>query len=469
MRQQSTWGRRTFTALLASGVAMGAATFTGVTAANAEPVIVTAAEPDSEVAPAKEAVADTLESHDIELLARGRGEGRPRRHPHHRHRQGRGVRRRRRCEEARRCGDPPLRQGRLRTGLRAHRRRCSRRRSCAGIAAIDLDETVKVPDPAPETLAGAKAAAQAALPAGPGPSTPASNPYMPTNEIGAVDFKAKHPTWDGRGVTIGIMDSGVDLDNPALQTTTTGERKIVDWVTATDPVLEGDATWRPMLTEVAGPSFTVAGGTWKAPAGKWRFNRVRRGDHRGQRARGRRQPRRRHHGRVRHPLRPGQPRHPGRLEPEPGLHRRRRHAAVQGEVRRRSLRHRQPGDRDPRPDAVRRRVPRGRRRRPCWACPSRPPTTSTSASSRTCTASHVAGIAAGNDMLGNPNFDGVAPGAKIVSSRACSWGGGCTDAALTTGMVDLVVNRKVDVSTCRSVASRPSTTATTRVPGSTTR
>ena len=59
--------------------------------------------------------------------------------------------------------------------------------------------------------------------------------------------------------------------------------------------------------------------------------------------------------------------------------------------------------------------------------------------------SHVAGITAAHDILGNANFDGAAPGAKIVSGRACSWGGGCTSAALTDGMVDLVVNRGVNV------------------------
>ena len=54
----------------------------------------------------------------------------------------------------------------------------------------------------------------------------------------------QNPKADGRGVTIGILDSGVDLGHPALQKTTTGERKIVDWVTATDPIADGDGTWR---------------------------------------------------------------------------------------------------------------------------------------------------------------------------------------------------------------------------------
>ena len=75
----------------------------------------------------------------------------------------------------------------------------------------------------------------------PARSTPAKNPYNPSFETGAVDFVKQNPKADGRGVTIGILDSGVDLGHPALQKTTTGERKIVDWVTATDPVTDGDA------------------------------------------------------------------------------------------------------------------------------------------------------------------------------------------------------------------------------------
>ncbi len=58
---------------------------------------------------------------------------------------------------------------------------------------------------------------------------------------------------------------------------------------------------------------------------------------------------------------------------------------------------------------------------------------------------HVAGITAANGMLGSKNMNGAAPGAKIVSSRACVFGPGCTNVALTEGMIDLVVNRGVDV------------------------
>ena len=110
----------------------------------------------------------------------------------------------------------------------------------------------------------------------------------------------------------------------------------------------------------------------------------------------------------------------------------------------RALRHRQPGHRRSRADAVRRRVPRGRRRHAGRAARASP-TSSTSASSRTQHGSHVAGITAANNMFGNDNLDGAAPGAKLVSARACTWGGGCTAAALTDGMIDLVVNRHVDV------------------------
>ncbi|MGH1554668.1 S8 family serine peptidase [Streptomyces sp. L7] len=42
-------------------------------------------------------------------------------------------------------------------------------------------------------------------------------------------------------------------------------------------------------------------------------------------------------------------------------------------------------------------------------------------------------------------MNGAAPGVKIVSERACVFGPGCTNVAMTEGMIDLVVNRGVDL------------------------
>jgi hypothetical protein len=105
-------------------------------------------------------------------------------------------------------------------------------------------------------------------------TTPAQNPYMPTGDVGSPQFVAAHPTWDGRGVTIGHLDTGVDLGHPALQRTSTGERKVIDWVTATDPVTDGDPSWIKMdrTVTVVNGSFTIDGRTYTgAPNGTWRF------------------------------------------------------------------------------------------------------------------------------------------------------------------------------------------------------
>jgi subtilisin family serine protease len=134
----------------------------------------------------------------------------------------------------------------------------------ANIVAADLDEVIPLDDPTP-------AGSQLPTPqTPPGASTPRDNPYMPIRDTGAAAFTAAHPTWDGRGTTIGILDTGIDLDHPALATTTTGERKITDWVTATDPFTDEDPTWLKMATQVSGPSFTFDGVTYTAPAGNYR-------------------------------------------------------------------------------------------------------------------------------------------------------------------------------------------------------
>ncbi|WP_258905940.1 S8 family serine peptidase [Actinokineospora sp. UTMC 2448] len=127
--------------------------------------------------------------------------------------------------------------------------------SLPGVDALDISETIALPDPRPEGVQN-----PTPQPA-PGPSTPRVNPYMPTGDIGAAQFVNDHPTWDGRGTTIAIVDSGVDLDHPALKTTTTGERKITDWVTYTDPGFtngvnnDDDPTWLLMDKTVPGASL----------------------------------------------------------------------------------------------------------------------------------------------------------------------------------------------------------------------
>jgi hypothetical protein len=97
-----------------------------------------------------------------------------------------------------------------------------------GVSAVDLDENIPLDDPRPEGIADPTPQPP------PNASTPHVNPYMPTGDTGAAQFVDAHPTWDGRGVTVGIVDSGVDLGHPSLNTTSTGERKIVDWVAFTD-------------------------------------------------------------------------------------------------------------------------------------------------------------------------------------------------------------------------------------------
>ena len=121
----------------------------------------------------------------------------------------------------------------------------------ASIQAVDLDETVAVPDPRPD-------ATQPLVPQPvPNAPTPRANPYMPIQDTGAAAFLAAHPEWDGRGVTIGIVDTGVSLDHPSLLTTSTGERKVVEWVTGTDPLTDGDPTWINMAAQVSGANFVL--------------------------------------------------------------------------------------------------------------------------------------------------------------------------------------------------------------------
>ena len=142
----------------------------------------------------------------------------------------------------------------------------------SGVEAVEVDEVIPLEPPTTDIeAADAEVAA-------PGPTTPPQNAYMPTRDIGAPQFVAAHPTYDGRGVKIGILDTGIDLFTPELQTAKaldgTAVRKIVEWVTYTDPITDDDPTWVNMSTQVTatGGTFTTGGATYTAPAdGAYRF------------------------------------------------------------------------------------------------------------------------------------------------------------------------------------------------------
>ncbi len=131
-----------------------------------------------------------------------------------------------------------------------------------GVQAADLDEVIPLDDPTVDPEGSVPPTPQTP----PSASTPKNNPYMPIGDTGAAQFTDANPTYDGRGTTVGIVDTGIDLDHPALARTTTGERKVVDWVTATDPFNDNDATWVSMVDQVSGTSFTYKGVTYTAPA-----------------------------------------------------------------------------------------------------------------------------------------------------------------------------------------------------------
>jgi len=73
---------------------------------------------------------------------------------------------------------------------------------------------------------------RAARDKGPEPVLPPAEAFrrgwMPLSETGVDVFLRSHPTFDGRGVLIAILDSGIDPGVVGLGTTSTGERKILD-------------------------------------------------------------------------------------------------------------------------------------------------------------------------------------------------------------------------------------------------
>ena len=305
-----------------------------------------------------------------------------------------------------------------------------------GIDAVDLDEVVPVPDVSPGPNGDAGNGSVSPTPqTPPGAATPNANPYLPTQDTGAAAFLAAHPEWDGRGVTVGIVDTGVDLDHPALQTTTTGERKIVDVITGTDPLDASDPTWVGMAAQVTGPAFVHDGTAYTAPAGSFRFGVF---DERNPRL----------GGEVGSDVnRDGNPAGSSglfgvlwdtaadRVYVDTNQNRDFTDDQAMGEY----------GDTfdvgrfgtdDPATDVRE----------------SMPFTIETDGKNKVVNigivsgahGTHVAGIVAGNGLFGGA-MTGAAPGAKIKSLRACLFIAGCTSHALVEGMIHLAKQENVDV------------------------
>ena len=51
--------------------------------------------------------------------------------------------------------------------------------------------------------------------------------FLPVQDVGAPAFLVDHPAYDGRGVIIFVLDTGVDMGIPGLTTTSTGEVKVI--------------------------------------------------------------------------------------------------------------------------------------------------------------------------------------------------------------------------------------------------
>jgi tripeptidyl-peptidase-2 len=111
-----------------------------------------------------------------------------------------------------------------------------------------------VPAPVPPTLPETR------KPIAP-PATAFFLGLMPVRGTGLAPWRVQHPAADGRGVLIGILDSGVDPSVPGLLTTTTGLPKILDLRNFSG---EGDVAlervWPDAQGRIALPGGLLVGG-----------------------------------------------------------------------------------------------------------------------------------------------------------------------------------------------------------------
>ncbi|MDQ2621509.1 MAG: S8 family serine peptidase [Actinomycetota bacterium] len=294
----------------------------------------------------------------------------------------------------------------------------------AAVEAIDVERRIALDDPSPQS-------STPGLPQEPPTAdTPRANPYMPLQDTGADAF-GETPERDGRGVTVAILDTGIDLAHEALQTTSTNDPKVIDWINAIPPN-NGDATWVSTTGRHNG-NFTAAGINWTAPAagGQFAFGTLveNRGDLAGGEVRGDLN----RNGVIGETIGVLQNRGDNRVIVDANMNRDFTDDPVMSDYRidrqRGFL-----GTDNPATPIEERMAYTVDTRRSQYDPGVDAGTWVNIGISGNSHGSHVAGITAGRGLFGG-SMEGNAPGAQLISIKVCPTDGGCTTTAMTEGML----------------------------------
>lgn len=98
---------------------------------------------------------------------------------------------------------------------------------------------------------------------------------MPKKETQALDFISMNPTFDGRGIIIGILDTGIDPGAIGLSTTSDGKPKLIDIIDCSgsgDVIMSAPVkcTHDGYLHNTGGKTLKI-NKSWKNPTGMYRI------------------------------------------------------------------------------------------------------------------------------------------------------------------------------------------------------